>query len=786
MGMENAAKSCEDLQASEDKVEHLSKIKQKLEITLDELNDSLDREKRSRADTEKTRRKVEGELKVTQETVSDLQQQKEEHESTILRKEKELTVLSSKLDEDQGHVTKLQKGIKELQARVEELEEELEAERQARAKAERQRSDLARELESLGERLNEAGGATHAQVELNKKRDNEIGKLRKDLEEAHIQHETTLIGLKKKPQDAVAEMAEQIDTLSKMKAKIEKDKSQLMHEIQDVRAATEEIIRSKASAEKSTKNLVGTLNEVNKKVEEANLTLGDMDGAKRKLASDNADLLRQLQEIENAAALMAKYKVQLSAQLEEVRRVADDEAKERQSLLGKFKNLEHELDGHREHLDEELGAKEDICRQLVKANQESDFWRQKFETEGLARAEEIEMTTLKLQARLSECQNVIEQLQLKVAQIDKAKGKLQADIDTMAAQADAAHLLNSSMEKKAKQFDKIVGEWKLKVDSTSMDLDNAQKECRNASSELFRIKSAYEESVLQLDEVRKENKVLSNEIKDIMDQISEGGRSIHEIDKIRKRLEAEKMELQAALEEAEGALEQEENKVLRAQLELSQVRQEIERRIAEKDEEFQSTRKNFTKLLMVCKLHLNTPTLLMVKHKRPSRSTMAPSGMPKPSLKMNKEPRKLPGMDFWVMNARPTPPRMLLKRPALCSSNLTALAASLNKSSQTPMSNSQNSLAKTKLLLEPRGSLSLRCKHCIVIWTRCPVRLLTLRRRPRRQWLMLLVLLRNSVLNKTWLLDSRGNANSLNAKSRTAPPGWTMLRPMPSREARRP
>merc|ERR1712204_15668 len=89
--------------------------------------------------------------------------------------------------------------------------------------------------------------------------------------------------------------------------------------------------------------------------------------------------------------------------------------------------------------------------------------------------------------------------------------------------------------------------------------------------------------------------LLSNEIKDIMDQISEGGRSIHEIDKIRKRLEAEKMELQAALEEAEGALEQEENKVLRAQLELTQVRQEIERRLAEKGEEFDSTRKNFAK-----------------------------------------------------------------------------------------------------------------------------------------------------------------------------------------------
>merc|ERR1712029_1339574 len=179
----------------------------------------------------------------------------------------------------------------------------------------------------------------------------------------------------------------------------------------------------------------------------------------------------------------------------------------------------------------------------------------------------------------------------------KAKAKLQQDIDEMAAQADQAHILNASMEKKAKQFDKIVGEWKYKVDSLSMDLDVSQKECRNVSSELFRIKNAYEERVLQLDEVRKENKVLSNEIKDIMDQISEGGRSIHEIDKIRKRLEAEKMELQAALEEAEGALEQEENKVLRSELELNQVRQEIERRIAEKEEEFASTKKNFGKAI---------------------------------------------------------------------------------------------------------------------------------------------------------------------------------------------
>ena len=97
--------------------------------------------------------------------------------------------------------------------------------------------------------------------------------------------------------------------------------------------------------------------------------------------------------------------------------------------------------------------------------------------------------------------------------------------------------------------------------------------------------------------MRKENHQLSVEIKDIMDQITEGGRSIHEIDKIRKRVEAEKLELEAALSEAEGALEQEENKVLRANLEVTQVRQEIERRLLEKEEEFCGTKKNFAKAL---------------------------------------------------------------------------------------------------------------------------------------------------------------------------------------------
>merc|ERR1711981_435789 len=306
--------------------------------------------------------------------------------------------------------------------------------------------------------------------------------------------------------------------------------------------------------------------------------------------------------------LLVKVKSSLSTQLDDIRRVADDEAKERQSLLGKFRNAEHEVDGMREHLDEETGAKDNLARQFNKAQGEADMWRQRYEKEGVAKAEELEMSKLKIQARLAEGESTIGQLNAKLSQLEKSKGKLQGELEEMTVQLDQAQILNASMDKKAKQFDRIVGEWKGKVDSLGMDLDNSQKETRIASAELFRVKSAYDESVLQLDEFRRENATLSNEIKDIMDQISEGGRSIHEIDKIRKRLEAEKLELEAALSEAEGALEQEENKVLRASLELTQVKQEIERRIAQKEEEFASTRKNFGKAIEGMQMALEAET----------------------------------------------------------------------------------------------------------------------------------------------------------------------------------
>merc|ERR1719393_318210 len=182
--------------------------------------------------------------------------------------------------------------------------------------------------------------------------------------------------------------------------------------------------------------------------------------------------------------------------------------------------------------------KSDALKALSKSQAEIQLWKSRFETEGMGRIEELEGARNKLQSKIVENEELVDVLSTKVANAEKSKAAdLQAEINA------------------------------------------SQDEGRNYSSELFRLKAAQQESVEQLDVVKRENKNLADEIKDLLDQLGEGGRSIHALDKQRRMLEME------------------ENRVLRSQLELANVRQEIDRRVAEKEDEFNNTRKNHARAM---------------------------------------------------------------------------------------------------------------------------------------------------------------------------------------------
>merc|ERR1712045_163989 len=325
-----------------------------------------------------------------------------------------------------------------------------------------------------------------------------------------------------------------------------------------------------------------------------------------KLQVESQDLNRQIEECENAIAALQKNKISLTTQLEDTKRLGDAEARDRASLLTKYENLMTEAENLRMRIDEESDKKNDALKALSKAQAEIQLWKSKYEVEALGRIDELEGGRNKLASRVQEAEEHIDALNTKIASSEKSKSRMEAEYEELSMEYERTHAAAMITEKRGRNFDKVVGEWKAKADDLMAELDACNSECRNFNAERFRIKAALDESGEQLDIVRRENKNLADEVKDLLDQLGDGGRSIHELDKQRRRLEVEKEELQAALEEAESALEAEENKVLRAALELGQVKQDIDRKIAEKEEEFGNTRKNHTRAMDSMQASLET------------------------------------------------------------------------------------------------------------------------------------------------------------------------------------
>ncbi|XP_046870538.1 myosin heavy chain, fast skeletal muscle-like [Hypomesus transpacificus] len=587
----------DDLQAEEDKVNVLTKAKTKLEQQVDDLEGSLEQEKKHSMDLERARKKSEGDLKLAQESIMDLENDKLQTDEKLKKKDFEICHLLGRIEDEQALGAQGQKKLKEYQARIEELEEEIEAERAARAKVEKQRADLSRELEEISERLEEAGGATSVQIEMNKKREAEFQKLRRDLEESTLHHEATAAALRKKHADSMAELGEHVDNLQRVKQKLEKEKNEYKMEVDDLAGNMETMAKTKANLEKMCRSLEDQLSEVKAKSDDCLRHVNDITVQKARLQTENGELSRQLEERESLVSQLTRNKQASTQQNEELKRLVEEEVKAKNALAHALQSSRHDCELLREQFEEEQEAKAELQRSMSKANGEVAQWRTKYETDAIQRTDELEEAKKKLAQRLQDVEELMEGANAKCASLEKSKQRLQGEVEDLVMDLEKSNAWAANLDKKQRNFDKVLAEWRQKYEESQAELEGSQKDSRSLSTELFKIKNSYEEALNQLETLKRENKILQQEIIDLSEQIGETGKSMHEVEKAKKTVETEKAEIQSALEEAEASLEHEESKILRVQLELAQAKGEVDRKLAEKEEEMEQLKRSSQRLL---------------------------------------------------------------------------------------------------------------------------------------------------------------------------------------------
>ncbi|ELK18146.1 Myosin-15 [Pteropus alecto] len=580
----------DDLHSEEEKLSNMSKAKVKLEQQVDE--GTLEQERKARMNCEREKRKLEGDLKLNQESMAYLESSQLQLAEKLRKKDLEMSQMNSKVENEKGLVAQLQKTVEELQTQIQHLKKELEAERTTRAKVERERADLTQELEDLNERLEEARGASLAQLEITKKQETKFQKLRRDMEEATLHFEVTSASLKKRHADSLAELEGQVENLQQVKQKLENDKTDLQLEADDLLTHVEQMTRAQANTEKLCSLYKERLTEASVKLDEVTQLVNDLTAQKTKLWSENGEFLRKLEEKEALINQLSREKSTFTRQIEELNGQLKEETKSQSALAQALRSAKHDYDLLREQYEEEHEAKAELLRALSKGSADVVQWRMKYEDDTIQRTEDLEDAKKKLAIRLQEAAEAVGEANARNASLERARHHLQLELGDALLDLGKARSMAAALDQKQQHFDKCLDDWRQRHEESQMMLDASQKEARVLSTELLKLRNAFKESTMNQETLQRENKNLQEEISNLTNQVREGKKNLSEMETVKKRIEQEKTEVQVALEEAEGALERNESKILRFQFELLETKKELERKLSEKDEEIENFRRN--------------------------------------------------------------------------------------------------------------------------------------------------------------------------------------------------
>lgn len=110
---------------------------------------------------------------------------------------------------------------------------------------EKQKNDLSKELEDLTDRLEEQGGATAVQADINRKREAELTQLRADKDQQSEEHEQAMADLRKKHTTAMGDLEEQLEAVKRAKSKLDKDHQRMTADHQDASSQLEDLTKAK-------------------------------------------------------------------------------------------------------------------------------------------------------------------------------------------------------------------------------------------------------------------------------------------------------------------------------------------------------------------------------------------------------------------------------------------------------------------------------------------------------------------------------------------------------------
>jgi len=473
----------------------------------------------------------------------------------------------------------------EEQIRV--LQEDLESEMGLRRRIEHEKQQLQMQIISLSERLTEAESGSESQLEINRKREAEMSKLRKLLEDVHNESEQQIHTLRTKHQTSMMELQEQIERLSRDKEKVVKEKSVMKTEISELYAQIEILQSEKVSIKKVVEKLEITVNEYNVKIEGLNRSVADMSSAKQRLQMEAQESAKKLNEMKLGLEHAGLDKNKFATQLDELRRAADNEARNVNAANTKIQSLERTIKTLNVEIEELRQLKVTLEGSIAKWQQENGDWKKKYENENRLRVEETDALKKKMTIEVNSLTDAVYQLEQKLKAAENAKAKLSSEVNVLVKDFEHSQTVVKELTTRFQNSERTCADLGTKLKEMTNLYEKADRDSKARANDIVKISNEADRLKMGNETLNRDKGVLGDEVKSLKMELDALKKRMADMDRDSRKLAHEREELARAYKDADTGKLKALDRVAALEKELSKLKAEFDKKFGGAREDFE-------------------------------------------------------------------------------------------------------------------------------------------------------------------------------------------------------
>ncbi|KAG9510218.1 Myosin heavy chain, non-muscle, partial [Fragariocoptes setiger] len=576
----------------EDRVKQLTKLKAKHEATISDLDERLRKEIQLRVEFENQKRRLESDIVDLKDQLQERRIQFEDLQLALTKREEELTHALLKCDEENAAKALSQKTLREAESQIVELQEDLDNEKQIRARIEKEKRQLKEDFEALQTQLMDSIDVTTTQQQLTVQREQEVGALKKNLEDEVMQHNAQIADLRAKHTKILDDMNEQLDSAKKARAALEKSKATLEAENADMASDIKMLNTQKQEMERRRKQMEIAVQELSTKYAESERQRLEIEDKLAKACCELEFATQQLEESDKRASVAGKSSATLEAQLMEVQEVLQEETKQKLALSSRLRQLESEKEALHEQYEESEENRQALEKQIIALNQQLSEVKRKSadDAELLVQSEELRK---RLKQDYDMSQAKLNEERATSSKLEKSKKKLQSEVEDLTVELEAQRAKISELEKKQRKFDSLLAEERAKAATFSQEKDAAEKEAREKESKILTLTRTLDEKDQQIEDIERARRQTQLELDELVNNQGTTDKNVHDLERAKRGLEAQVTEQRTHIEELEGELQMAEDVKLRLEVNMNALKQQHDRDLQARDQQAEEQKRTF-------------------------------------------------------------------------------------------------------------------------------------------------------------------------------------------------